>query len=111
MEYEAKLDESKLTEDEGLLSIDVRGEVRPALANVKGAIMRRTQELRQVLLLPCMDPGRACWKRWKRGSISLGVMATSSESVDRLFRYGVIRERVSVKRFVREAEFRNSIFG
>lgn len=49
VQYEAKLDESRLTEDEGILSVDVRGVIRPSLANLKGAIMRRTQDLRQEL--------------------------------------------------------------
>lgn len=51
VQYEAKLDESKLDQDEGFLAIDVRGVVRPALTNLKGAIMRRTQDLRQARVL------------------------------------------------------------
>lgn len=42
-----KLDESKLDHEEGILTNDIRGVIRPALAELKGAVMRRTQGLRQ----------------------------------------------------------------
>lgn len=60
VQYEAKLDESRLTEDEGILSVDVRGVIRPSLANLKGAIMRRTQDLRQVRRTRVFRSGSGC---------------------------------------------------
>lgn len=42
------MDETKLDTEDGILTNDVRGVVRPALKELKIAIMRRTQEFRQV---------------------------------------------------------------
>lgn len=46
--YVVDMDETKLDTEDGILTNDVRGVVRPALKELKIAIMRRTQEFRQV---------------------------------------------------------------
>lgn len=51
MNYELKLNDKGPEQgegaDEGILSSDVRNVVRPAVTDLRGAIMRRTQDLRQ----------------------------------------------------------------
>lgn len=48
MDYTVDIDESKLDMEDGILTNDVRGVIRPALKELKIAIMRRTSEFRQV---------------------------------------------------------------
>lgn len=45
--FEVSIDESRMHEEDGILTNDVRGVIRPALKDLKVAIVRRTQELRQ----------------------------------------------------------------
>lgn len=46
--YTVDVDETKLDMEDGILTNDVRGVIRPALKELKVAIMRRTSEFRQV---------------------------------------------------------------
>lgn len=52
--YVVDMDETKLDTEDGILTSDVRGVIRPALKELKIAIIRRTQEFRQVCLYVCM---------------------------------------------------------
>ena len=45
--FKVSIDESKMHEEDGVLTNDVKGVIRPALKDLKVAIVRRTQEFRQ----------------------------------------------------------------
>lgn len=46
--YAVDIDDTKLDQEDGVLTNDVRGVIRPALKELKIAIVRRTAGLRQV---------------------------------------------------------------
>lgn len=52
--YAVDIDETKLDMEDGILTNDVRGVIRPALKELKIAIMRRTSEFRQACVCVCV---------------------------------------------------------
>lgn len=63
------MDESNLGDDKMILTNDVKGTIRPALAQLKVAVMRRTQGFRQVSTAVAACMKARLDRKFRRGTI------------------------------------------